>query len=236
MMMMMMMMMICKRATNRLGGVHSLHYINPPKWSKPEAASTSTTAPAVSTACRSPRDAGDSPGSHLLGVQVVIDLPPLLTQDESCQEASSTAAHSRGRRLSPRLIILQGLRPDPHHGSMRPRRNGIGRVNVRQSASTPIPASGHLLRGEGKGTDCPKPTPKLGNVFPPAGVFWVAAGRSGTDGGVATRPPNVPRQLKRPEGPGHARQGHAARAAHNQGTRGRLGLCRIEARRPGVIC
>ena len=32
--------------------------------------------------------------------------------------------------------------------------------------------------------------------------------------GIATRPPETPRHRKRPEGPGHARQGHAARARH----------------------
>ena len=95
----------CKKAPNTLGGVHSLH-INPPHWSKPEAAST-TAAPAASTACRSPREAGDSPGSHLLGVQVVIDLPPLLIQDESCHEASSTAAHSRPRHEPKANIITR---------------------------------------------------------------------------------------------------------------------------------
>ena len=203
-------------------------HINPPPWSKPEAASTSTTAPAVSTACRSPRYAGDSPGSHLLGVQAVTDLPPLLTLDESSKPAS-TAAHSRGRRASRLRLILQGLRPDDHHGSMRPRRNGIGGINVRQSASTPMPASGHLLRGEGQGTDCPKPPPKVEtNVFPPAGVFWVAAGRSGTDGGLRYAPSERTPAHKMPRG---ARTRSPGPCGPNRVQR-RMEACRGGAARP----
>ena len=171
-------------------------HINPPQWSKPEAAST-TAAPAACAACRSPREAGDSPGSHLLGVQVVIDLPPLLTQDESCHEASSTAAHSRAALTHLRAERLRRHYP---HGSMRPRRHGRGRIKVRHSASTTLPASGHLLRGEGQGTDCPKPVPKFRNMFPPVGVFWVAAGRSGTYGGLRYAPSERTPATKTPRG------------------------------------
>ena len=63
--------------------------------------------------------------------------------------------------------------------------------------------------------------------MPPAGVV-------GTEG-IATRPPNPPRQTKCPEGPGHARQGHAARTGDTElggmGSvveGGRLALYRIE--------
>ena len=174
---------------------------NTPQWPKPEAASTSTAAPAASTASRSPRTVGDSPHTAtFLMLQAFFGSAghPLLTQDESSTPAPHT--HSRAA-VSPRLILIQGLRPEDHHGSMRPRRHGRGRINVRQSASTPMPASGHLLRGEGQGTDCPKPPPKVEtNMFPPAGVFWVAAGRSGTDGGLRYAPSERTPADKMPRG------------------------------------
>ena len=183
----------CKKAPNTLGGVHSLHYINPPKWSKPEAAST--TAPAVSTACRSPR-AGDSPrDATFTRVQVVIDLPSLLlTQDES----STPAPPPRIRE--PPINITTPAASKAGHGSMRPRETDRERIKGRQSAATPLEASGHLLRGKGQGTDCPKPVPKLRNMFPPVGVIWVAAGRSGTDGGLRYAPSERTPAHKMPRG------------------------------------
>ena len=88
----------CKKAPSTLGGVHSLHN-NTPQWPKPEAASTSTAAPAASTACRSPRTVGDSPHtSTFLELRAFFgsaEFLRVLTQDESSLEASSTAAHSR---------------------------------------------------------------------------------------------------------------------------------------------
>ena len=153
------------------------------------------------------------PAATFMGFHCVMAVPPRVLHDESCPEASSTAAHTRSAECPPGLV--HGLRPhEDHRGSMRPRRNSRGGTKVRRSASTPLLFSGHLLKGKGQGTDCPKPVPKLlgRDVFPPAGVIWVAAGRRGTYGGAASRPPNVPRHVKRPEGPGHARQGHAARA------------------------
>ena len=92
------------------------------------------------------------------------------------------------------------LRRHGYHGSMRPRRNGIGGIKVRQRASPPMLSSGHPLRGKGQGTDCPKPVPKIRDLFPPVGVFWVAAGRSGTDGEIRDALPERTPAHKMPRG------------------------------------
>ena len=183
----------CKTAPSTLGGVHSLHYINPPKWSKPEAASTSTTASAVSTACRSPRIAGDSPGtSTFLELQAFFGsagLSRVLTQDESSPHAPQAQSRSPPNRFAALAAITTPAASKSGHGSMRPRERA--KRWGRQTPFSPLRGQtfsapeGHLLGGRGMGTDCPIPCLK------PSGRN--AAGRS-TPGGIAMRPPGVPRR------------------------------------------